>query len=203
MKSLAILGASGHGKIIADIGENCGFSVTFFDDQQQGNLGPWKIKGTSEDLLESCKKFDGVIIGIGNNATRQDKLSVLVSAGATIPNLIHPSASVSQYANLGIGSVVCAGAIVNAFVSAGKGIIINTGATVDHDCYLGDFTHLSPGVHLAGGVRVGSRSWIGIGASVIQQVEIGQDTIIGAGSVVIRNIPDSVTAVGVPAAIIK
>ena len=33
MKSIAILGASGHGKVVAEIAELCGFdSIIFFDD---------------------------------------------------------------------------------------------------------------------------------------------------------------------------
>ena len=32
VKTLAILGASGHGKVIADIAEQLGFCVSFYDD---------------------------------------------------------------------------------------------------------------------------------------------------------------------------
>ena len=67
---------------------------------------------------------------------------------------------------------------------------------------LGDGVHICPGAHLAGEVSVGSRSWIGIGSSVIQQVHIGSDVIVGAGAVVLRDLPNNVTAAGVPARII-
>ena len=59
--------------------------------------------------------------------------------------------------------------------------------------------HICPGAHLAGEVSVGSRTWIGIGASVIQQVSIGCDVIVGAGAAVVSDLPNNVTAVGVPA----
>ncbi|WP_231884173.1 acetyltransferase [Synechococcus sp. MIT S9504] len=48
-------------------------------------------------------------------------------------------------------------------------------------------------------MQVGSCSWIGIGASVIQQICIGDDVTVGAGAAVVRDLPDGVTAVGVPA----
>ena len=82
------------------------------------------------------------------------------------------------------------------------GVILNTGCSVDHDSQLSDGVHICPGAHLAGEVNVGARSCIGIGASVVQQVRIGSDVIVGAGSVVVRDIPSSVTAVGVPARVV-
>ena len=65
----------------------------------------------------------------------------------------------------------------------------------------GNGAHLCPGAHLAGDVHVGKRSWIGIGACVIQQVRIGSDVTVGAGAALIQDLPDGITAVGVPARI--
>ena len=59
-----------------------------------------------------------------------------------------------------------------------------------------------PGTHLAGGVHVGFRSIIGIGSAVKQNVSIGSDVTIGAGAAVVHDLPDSVTAVGVPARVL-
>ena len=62
--------------------------------------------------------------------------------------------------------------------------------------------HICPGARLAGEVQVGARTWIGIGACVIQQVRIGSDVTVGAGAAVVRDLPDGVTAVGVPARVL-
>ena len=82
--------------------------------------------------------------------------------------------------------------------SAGD-VNLNTVCSIDHDDQLGGGVHVCPGARLAGEVQVGARSWIGIGACVIQQVRIGSDVTVGAGAVVVRDLPDGVTAVGVPA----
>lgn len=204
MKSLAILGASGHGKVVADIAEQCGYSdIFFFDDFQQGNIEHWNIVGDTVKLLNQCKLYDAVFVGIGNNKIREEKTVALINTGCYICTLIHPSATVSKHTVIGAGSLLCANAVINPFTTIGLGAIINTGATIDHDCQLNDFVHISPGAHLAGNVQVGSHTWIGIGASVIQQVIIGNNVIIGAGAAVINDIPDAVTAVGTPATIIK
>ncbi len=67
---------------------------------------------------------------------------------------------------------------------------------------LADAVHICPGAHLAGEVQVGACSWIGIGASVIQQIRIGADVTVGAVAAVVCDLPDGVTAVGVPARVL-
>lgn len=202
MNRLAILGASGHGKVVADTAELCGWGVIeFFDDAWPSisKNGIWPVVGTSNDLAERFLEFDGVLVAIGSNKTRQQKLSELKSIGAPIPVLVHPSATVSRHATLACGVVVFASAVVNAYASIGEGAILNTGCSVDHDCVIADAVHLSPGVRLAGAVRVGEQSWIGIGACVRQLVHIGSRVTIGAGAAVIANVADDLTMVGVPA----
>lgn len=202
MKRLAILGASGHGKVVADCAELCGWQeVSFFDDAWPSKHvnGHWPILGNTADLLRRVTEFDGVLVAIGNNAIRNSKLSTLLDVGARVPVLLHPCSVVSRYALLGAGSVVFAGAVVNVDCRIGTGAIINTGATVDHDCVLGNAVHVSPGANLAGGVSVGNHSWVGIGSSVRQLVRIGADVMIGAGAAVVSDIADACVVIGVPA----
>ena len=202
MRRLAILGASGHGKVVADTAECCGWSVVeFFDDAwppRQHN-GAWPVAGDTACLLERLTQFDGVLVAIGNNRIRQAKLLELQAAGARLVTLVHPAATLSRHARLGAGSVMFAGAVVTADAIVGMGAILNTGCSIDHDCLLGDAVHVSPGARLAGGVRVGDLSWIGIGASVRQLVCIGSGVQAGAGAVVVADVPDGLTVVGVPA----
>lgn len=205
MKRLAILGASGHGKVVADTAECCGWqSVVFFDDAWPGRQsnGAWTIAGDTAALLAQLGEFDGVVVAIGNNPIRQAKLNELMVAEACLATLIHPRATVSRYAEIESGSVVFAGVVVNANVRVGRGAILNSGCSIDHDCVLGDAVHISPGARLAGGVQVGQQSWVGIGASVRQLVRIGARAMVGAGAVVVGDVPDEVTVLGIPARIV-
>ncbi|WP_313477102.1 acetyltransferase [Stutzerimonas kunmingensis] len=202
MKRLALLGASGHGKVIADTAECCGWQeIEFFDDAwpaRQTN-GYWPVVGDTTVLLSSLGRFDGVLVAIGNNRIRQAKLLQLQAIGAHVVSLIHPSATFSRYARLGVGSVVFAGAVINADTQIGQGTILNTGCSVDHDCVLGNAVHISPGARLAGGVEIGDLSWVGIGASVRQLILIGSGVMVGAGAAVVADVADGQTVVGVPA----
>lgn len=202
MKSLAILGASGHGKVVADAAElNDWGSIVFFDDAYPAITlnGKWPVQGTFEDMLAALNQFDAVFVAIGNNQIRLDKLKSLQQRGIPIATIIHPDACISRYAKLHEGSVVMAGAVVNSDAVIGMGGIINTQCSVDHDCVLGEAVHVSPGAHLAGAVQVGDGSWIGIGSSIKQLVRVGVGVTVGAGAAVIADVPDYATVVGVPA----
>lgn len=202
MRKLAILGASGHGKVVADTAECCGWQVVeFFDDacsERRAN-GAWCVTGDTAALLTQLDRFDGVVVAIGNNRIRLAKMLELQAADARLVTLVHPAATVSRYASVGAGSVVFAGAVVNADARIGFGAILNTGCSVDHDCVLGEAVHVSPGASLAGGVQVGNLSWIGIGASVRQLVRIGSGVVVGAAAAVVADVADGLTVVGVPA----
>lgn len=204
-KQLAIVGASGHGKVIADIAEQLGFIVKFYDDAypSKTHIEHWAIHGTCADLIalknQSPTCSNDVVVAIGNNEIRQQKIKLLQQNNFNLITLIHPTAVISKYAAIAAGTVVFAGVVINAFAKVGVGCIINTAAVVEHDCNISDFTHICPNVALAGGVTVGSKSWIGVGSQVKQLVAIGNNCLIGAGSTVVKNIPDNVTAFGSPA----
>ena len=203
MKRLSILGASGHGKVVAEIAEILGWNVVFFDDAYPNikKIEGWSVIGNTGDLVASIKDGDGCFVAIGNNTIRLNKYELLASNGAKIPVLIHPSAIISRYSTVGEGSVVMAGVVINSFAEIGKYCILNTSCTIDHDCVLGNSVHVSPGANLAGAVAVGECAWIGLGSGVRQGIKIGKNVTVGAGAVVIEDLPENVMAVGVPAVI--
>ncbi len=198
---LLIIGASGHGKVVADIALklNIWKDIAFLDDNEAiiETMGLHVI-GTSKDAFNYLEKAD-LIVAIGDNKTRQKILQELEEAGASIRTLIHPSAIIGGHVGIGIGTVVMAGAIINCDTIIGEGCIINTGAIIEHDNIIEDYVHISPGAMIAGTVKIGKSTWVGIGSKVCNNLSITSDCVIGAGAVVLNNIQDSGTYVGVPA----
>ena len=199
MKKLLIIGASGHGKVIADIATKNGYTeILFLDDNANVKAcGEYKVVGNCKCAWQY--KDSDFIIAIGNATIRKKIQMQLMESGLHIVSLIHPDAVIADNVEIGIGTVVMAGAVINPYVKIGQGCIINTCASVDHDCVIGDFVHVSVGSHIAGTVVVGDNTWIGAGATVSNNVEIASDCMIGAGAVVVKNIEESDTYIGVPA----
>lgn len=207
MSPLLILAAGGHAKVVAETALAAGVTsrIAFLDDCKLPPVLGWPVLGHLHHAFESSfqEMFPAAAVAIGNPQIRTHWIAKLQAAGYHLPLLIHPSAWVSPSAQIGPGSVVFAQASVQAQARIGNGAILNTSCSVDHDVQLGNGVHICPGARLAGEVKVGARSWIGIGASVIQQVSIGADVTVGAGAAVVCDLPDGVTAVGVPARVLS
>lgn len=204
-KKLLIIGASGHGKVVADIAikMNKWEYIAFLDDNKSiSSAMGLEVIGSSDDISNFIDEYD-VFVGIGNNLIRQYIYEKLQQVGANIPTLIHPSAIIGEQVNIGSGTVVMAGTIINSCTKIGEASIINTGATLDHDNIIENFVHISPGANLAGTVHVSKRSWIGIGSIISNNININAESIIGAGSVVIKDIMEPGVYVGVPVKKIK
>ena len=197
-KSVIVIGASGHGKVVADIIRCAGDEVAgFLDDNKKSlnNFIGYPVLGSVTEYEKFLESY--FVVAIGNAEIRQkiaDRLQ-----GVKWYTAIHPSAVISQIdVEIGEGTVVMANAVVNSGVSIGKHCIINSGAVVEHDNIIEDFVHISVGVKLAGTVHIGKRSWIGIGAVISNNISVCPDCMIGAGGVVVQDVSESGIFVGVP-----
>ena len=196
MKKIVIIGASGHGKVAADIALKCGYTdiVVIDDNISIKTCGRHSVVG-SNDRVEDIN--GDVIVAIGNSAARRRIQESIEEERLAV--LIHPDAVVAEDVTIGSGTVVMAGTVINPGSMIGRGCIINTCASVDHDCKLGDYVHVAVGAHLAGSVEVGDETWIGAGATVSNNIEICGRCMIGAGAVVVKDIEEAATYLGVPA----
>lgn len=193
---IIIIGAGGHGRVIADIVKSAGDTVLgFLDDGIADSNIYGRILGTVSDCVKFKDKL--FIIAIGNNEVR--KSIFLKYPDLNYYTAIHPSAIISDFAIIGRGTCVMPGAVIAAGAKVGAHCIVNTNAVIEHDCTLEDFVHVSPAAALCGTVSVGEGTHIGAGAVVINNIRIAPHSVIGAGAAVIRNADSPGTYVGVPA----
>ena len=198
-KKVIIIGASGHGKVVADIIQKSGdILLGFLDDNKSlpDQLSGITILGTVNDYKKySQAKF---IIAIGNAEIRE-RISKEVKTDSWY-TAIHPNAVISKLdTRIDQGTVVMANAVINPGAVIGKHCIINTGAIVEHDNTIEDYVHVSVGAQLAGNVRIGRKTWVGIGTTIKNNVSICSECTIGAGAVVVKDIVDKGIYVGLPA----
>lgn len=192
-----LFGANGHGKVVAEIAEHNAIKIDAFidDDIVKNSIFEYQV------IHLVPKENIDVILSIGDNVKRK-KLAELHENFSYL-TLIHPKTSISERAEINVGTVVMAGVSINSDAYIGKHCIINTNASVDHDCILDDFVHISPNAALAGNVEIGEGTQVGIGSSIIQNIKVGKWCTIGAGAVIIKDIPDYAVVVGNPGKIIK
>lgn len=201
IRKLMILGAGGHGKVVADAAERAGLwhQIAFLDDRypEKKLNAAWQVCGQ----LADWRNFPDweFIVAIGHCETRLKISREIQDAGFTLATVIHPSAIISPYVDIGAGSVILARAVLNPSVIVGLATIINTGAVIEHDCHFEDGVHACPGVLLAGSVSVGECTWLGIGSVYKQGVRIDEHVMVGAGAVVVADIEAATTAIGFPA----
>lgn len=195
-KKVVIIGAGGHGRVIADIVTLSGDVVLgFLDDKDPSEFPNITILGKLTKI-ETFKQEACFIVGIGDNQTRKQIMETLDVDWYTA---IHPTAVIASDVEIAEGTAIMANAVINTGSKIGRGVIINTAATVDHDNVLENYVHVSPGVHLGGTVHIGAETWIGIGAVVINNIDICGECVVGAGALVILPIMLKGVYIGVPA----
>ncbi len=202
MKSILILGAGGHGRVVAELAELNGYErIAFLDEEweRMPRSGAWEVVGGLDELSSHAPEEWHCVAAFGNNRTRLEALDMALAKGFHAPVLVHPLGNLSRHAETGPGGVICAQASLGPFAHIGRGCILNTGCSVDHDCILGPGAHISPGARLAGGVTIGARSWIGMGAVVRELTRVEEDVTIGAGAVVLSDVKAGLTMTGAPA----
>ena len=207
-----IIGArsDGHAKVVLEIlhaGKE--YKVVGFidDDPKKKGLSIKGIKviGNTDGLakLKKEKKAKAAIVAIGDNPMRRKLSEKIEKSGLKLINAIHPTVIKDPDVKIGKGCYIGQGVILVTGTVIGNSVNIHTGATIDHDNIIEDGANLGPGVHTAGRVKIGQDAFLGTGAIVIPDGSVGVGAIIGAGAVVLKHIPAHVTAIGVPARVVK
>ncbi|MFC4775865.1 acetyltransferase [Paenibacillus sp. GCM10023252] len=203
-RPLIVIGVGGHGRVLMDIVRvRPDFRLAavvddrFTEPELRGGLLYGPISTVPSLLLDEPDAE--LVIGIGDNRIRRQIAERLGLADEQYAALVHPGAYVSSDAQLGAGAVVMPGAVIGPGAVVGAHAIVNSGAVVEHDAVVGDFAHVSPNATLAGGAVVEEGAHVGSGAVLIPGVRLGRWSVLGAGGTAIRDLPDGITAVGVPA----
>ena len=210
-EKLILLGGGGHARSIMDsLKGHQQFELVGIVDsylEKGTSIHQTPIIGGDEDLpalFEQGIRHAFIAIGsIGNSALREKCVRQLEELGFNFPNIIDPTAIISESVQMGNGNFIGKRVVLNTNVQIGSHCILNTGAVIEHECKIDDFCHIAPGSILCGNVQVGFGSHIGAGSIAIQGVQIGKRCLIGSGSNIIHKIESYKVAYGNPCKEIK
>lgn len=207
---IAIWGAGGHAKVVAETVHRLGWRVAgFIDGVDPGRRGEVffrdaAVLGGREALAGLRRRgVDAIVLAFGASAARLALGAELIADGWSLPRVVDPIAVVAGDVAIGAGTYVAAGALVQPGARIGAFSIVNTGVVVEHDVLVGDGVHLAPRACLAGHAEVGRGAFVGAGAIVRDRVRIGADAVIGMGAVVVADVEAGVVAHGHPARVIR
>jgi sugar O-acyltransferase (sialic acid O-acetyltransferase NeuD family) len=209
---VVIIGAGGHAREVAEIfnqqaqGQREQSVLGFIVDEPNNHaavIGRLPVLGDWSWFESADRDGLAVICAVGSPQLRRRLAERAAARGLRFANAVSPLAYLSSEANVGEGVMIFPHAFVSVDSSIGDHAVLNVGATVSHDARLGRYATLGPGAHVAGNVSVGEGCYLGINSSVIERVSIGGWTTVGGGACVTRDLPENVTAVGIPARAIE
>lgn len=189
MKPLLIFGAGGHAKAVIATALASGVLpdlVAADGSREKSFLGIPFLPAEDVAHIEGGFRF---IVAIGNSSIRRQRFDWLLSVGGEPLTLVHPRASVSEYVEIGRGSVIFALAHIDPCVSIGENCILNAGAMIGHDSIIGDDCHISVNACLGGGCHVGRGAWVSIGAAIKEGVRIGEESFVSLGAILSHDLP--------------
>ncbi len=208
MKELIIIGSSGQCIDILDtINDINDIKETYkcigFLDDDKEKIGKTihgiKILGP----LSSAKDYKNInfVFGIGspnNFQRRKDILEKNMIPSKKLVNLIHPTAYVSNFSNIGIGVIIFQNTTIASNVKIGDYVTILPNSIISHDSVIGDFTIIAGGVCISGNVKIGETCYLGSNASIKNDVSIGNNCMVGIGANVLKNFKNNNVIVGNP-----
>jgi sugar O-acyltransferase (sialic acid O-acetyltransferase NeuD family) len=208
MEDLVILGAGGMSREIADAVadinrvEHRWNLLGFLDDDpaKHGRIvGGLPVLGPIDCVRQHAGRY---IIGMaraGNPWLRRGIVERLALPREQFASIIHPSATISRSATIGVGTAILQNTVVTTDVVIGNHVLIHYNATISHDAVIEDFVTMAPGALIAGSVRLCAGVYLGAGSQVINDVTVNEAALVGLGAVVIRDVISGETVVGNPA----
>jgi sugar O-acyltransferase (sialic acid O-acetyltransferase NeuD family) len=214
IRDVIILGAGGTGREVAEALEDINSLgrkwnlLGFLDDDPQKHgreYNNYPVLGsisTAADYHPTCH----FVLVLGNqrdlSLTKRvvDRLSLDANRFAAI---IHPTAKLSRYTEVGVGTVVLQNCVITSNARIGSHVLMLFGSQIGHDCIVDDYVVIAPHAVLAGGVRVREGCYIGANATVLQKTKVGPWSCVGMGAAVFSDVGPNSTVVGNPARLLK
>jgi len=205
MKKLYIIGTGSQARyVIENLKDSDEYKIEgLIDIENSENVGKKindvLIVGVIKDIAKHVALDSYVIVAYGKNQRKKEIVSLLSEKGYRFATVIGKNSYISNYVEIGEGSIINPNVTIMPNTRVGKHVIIHSGSVIEHDNEIGHYANIAPGVKTGGRVKIEEGSYIYTGAVITPDVRIGKNSIVGAGAVVLEDVSDKITVVGVPA----
>lgn len=211
MKKLIIIGGYGNGTVVQSTVEDINAItkkwniIGFLNDREINDINGVPVLGkiTKEIVQEFLKDQDVyffyTLISVKLNYKFLDKLLSLEIPENRFATIIHPTAVVSKFAEIGFGTCVQPFVSVGPNVTIGNHVQIFAQSLIGHGAKLENYSYVANNACIGADVHLKEGAYLGTNVSTLENISLGKWSVTGIGAVVIKDVPDYAKVVGNPA----
>ena len=211
MKKLIIIGGYGNGTVVQSTVEDVNQQkkrwnlIGFLNDNETGSINGYPVLGkidkeTTDRFLEDPEVyFFYTLISVKMNHKFIGKLHDLKIPKERFATIIHPTAVISKFAEIGYGTSIQPLVSVGPNTKIGNHVQIYAQAMIGHGSKLNDYSYVATNAIVGADVQLMEGAYMGSNATTLEFVKLGKWSLTGIGAVVLKDVPDYAKMVGNPA----
>lgn len=216
MRRIIIIGGYGNGTVAASTVEDINYASTkkqfeiigFLNDRETEPINGYPVLGKVEyyDIKEYLEQPDVyflyTLISAKLNYKFLHKLLSLKIPTEKFATIIHPTAVISKFAEIGNGVCIQPFVSVGPNVKIGNHVQIFAQSLIGHNSTLNDYSYVANNACIGANVVLEEGAYLGTNCCTLENIIIGKWALVGMGAVVIKTVEEYTKVVGNPAKVI-
>jgi acetyltransferase EpsM len=214
VKKLIIIGGAGNGTVILSTVEDINDDhpqweiLGFLNDFETQPINGYPVLGKIDRSgVDNFLKYDDVFFLFTLISTKFNHHFIHRLVDLEIPQqkfatIIHPTAVVSRFSQIGRGVMIQPFVSIGPNVQLGDHIQVYAQAFIGHNSRLADYAYVANNACVGAAVHLCEGAYLGTNSSTLENVTLGKWSLVGMGSVVIHDVPGFAKVVGNPAKVI-
>ena len=211
MKKLIIIGGYGNGTVVQSTVEDINAVkpeweiIGFLNDRETEPINGVPILGKVEKEVvdryidQPDVYFFYSLISVKLNFKFLHKLTDLEIPKERFATIIHPTAVISKYSEIGYGTCIQPFVAVGPNTKIGNHVHIFAQVLVGHGAKLDDYSYVANNACIGADVHLKEGAYLGTNATTLEFITLGKWSITGIGAVILKDVPDYAKMVGNPA----